>query len=203
VSVLGVLLAGGRGVRLRTDLPKALVPCAGRTLLARAHATLAALADQVVVVAPAEMALPVAGGERVADPPEASGEGPLAGLVAGLGARAFDDAVVLAVDLPLVSAELLRALRSGRGKAVAVLAMPGSAPQPLAAWYAPQAAARLAGALARGERSATAAALSLEPVLVADAQLATLPGGLDAWLNVNTPADLALAERRLSAREHA
>ncbi|HEV2105150.1 MAG TPA: NTP transferase domain-containing protein, partial [Candidatus Eisenbacteria bacterium] len=67
--VLGVLLAGGRGARLGAGGPKALATLAGRTLLSRAHAILAAVCDAVVVVAPAALALPVAPGERVDHPP--------------------------------------------------------------------------------------------------------------------------------------
>src|SRR5439155_8105257 len=96
--------------------PKALVRLAGVTLLERALAILSAVCDEVVVVAPAGLALPAPaaradpaspgaresgsapGVRRVNDPPDAAG--PLAGVVAGLGARAFARAIVLGVDLP-------------------------------------------------------------------------------------------------------
>ena len=197
MSTLGVLLAGGRGERLAQEKPKALARCAGVTLLARAMTTLSAACDSVVVVAPGDMALPVEPRQRVADPAGASG--PLGALVAGLGAHPFDEALVLSVDLPLVTPALLAALRALRGDDAALVPAPGGIPQPLAAWYAPQALARLARALEAGEHSVTRAVLELAPTLVEDALLATLPGGLAAWLNVNTPGDLAEAERRLAA----
>ncbi len=195
MRALGVLLAGGRGSRLGGGLPKALVACAGRTLLERARATLNALCDDVVVVAPGSLALPVPERERVADPPRASG--PLPAMVAGLGARAHDEALVLAVDLPLVAEGALAALRARRGGARALVPRPGGMAQPLAAWYASGAAGALAAALAAGERSVIAAVQALEPVWVEDDALARLPGGREAWLNVNTRDDLAVAEARL------
>jgi molybdopterin-guanine dinucleotide biosynthesis protein A len=197
MRALGVLLAGGRGARLGGDAPKALVVCGGRTLLERARVALREVCDEVVVVAPATMSLPVPDRERVADPPGAAG--PLAAMVSGLGARAHDEAVVLAVDLPLVGAATLASLRGRIAGARAVVPRPGGVAQPLAAWYAGDALATLATALAAGERSVTAAVSRLEVEWVEDDLLARLPGGLDAWLNVNTREDLAAAEARLAA----
>ena len=193
---LGVLLAGGRGTRLAAGTAKALVACGGRTLLARATATLEALCDAVVVVAPRELELPVPTSARVDDPPGA--RGPLAAMLAGLGARAHDEALVLAVDLPLVTAPALAALRALRGDALAVMAAPGALPQPLAAWYASGARATLAASLASGERSVIAACRTLAPRLVSDAELAAMPGGGGFQWNVNTPEDLARAEHLLA-----
>lgn len=202
MRTLGILLAGGQGTRLGADTPKALATCAGRTLLARAMATLSSACDAVVVVAPAGLDLPVATLLRVADPPDAAG--PLAALVAGLASpagRACDEALVLAVDMPLLLPATLVALRALRGAAVAVVPAPGGIPQPLAAWYTPRALAPLETALAAGERSPSRAVSALAPAIAGDEVLATLPGGLDAWLNVNTRAELEQAARRLEDAE--
>ena len=193
---LGVLLAGGRGTRLGTGIPKALVVCGGRTLLARALGTLAASCDDVVVVAPHEMDLPLTRAERVDDPPEA--QGPLPALLAGMSSRPFDEALVLAVDLPLVTPDALAALRALRGDALAVMAAPEELPQPLAAWYASGALAVLEQESDGGERSVIAACRALKPRLVRDAELAALPQGGGFQWNVNTFEDLARAERMLA-----
>ncbi|HEY3215117.1 MAG TPA: NTP transferase domain-containing protein [Candidatus Eisenbacteria bacterium] len=217
VTTLGVLPAGGRGIRLRAG-PKALVSIGGRTLLERALDSLAPLCDLVVVTAPATVPLDPALGraraggrhelERVDDPPGAVG--PLAGLVAGLGAVRYRRAVVLGVDFPLVRSEFLAALldrleggaaasSAGFVRPPAVIPAPGSIPQPLVAAYAPEAAARLRAALDRGERAAVQATLALGPLLLGEGELAALPGGLENLLNVNTPDDFAEAERRLGS----
>src|SRR5262249_10933400 len=85
----GVLLAGGQGKRLGAKLPKPLVVCAGRTLLDRALGTLAEICHRTLVVAPADMTLPVEASLRVDDPADAAG--PLAGLVTALASQSFDD----------------------------------------------------------------------------------------------------------------
>lgn len=192
-GTLGILLAGGRGSRLGLGTPKALAPWAGGTLLAHALATLREACDDVVVSAPREMALPVPDELRAADP--AGAAGPLAGLVAGLASRPWTRAVALGVDLPLVNAALLRSLGGLLGEHAAVVPAPGGRAQPLAAWYAPAALAPLAAALARGERALVPAVAALSPRYADDATLAALGAGPDAFLNVNTPADLAGAAR--------
>ena len=198
MPTLGVLLAGGRGARLGGEHPKALVPCGGRTLFARALETLEPLCDEVVVVAPAGMELPVARARRVDDPPGA--RGPLPALLAGFSAGAFDQAVVMAVDMPLVTAAALRELAALRGEALAVMTAPGGVWQPLAAWYVSGARAPLAAAHDAGERSVIAACRALAPAIVDDAARARVPDGEGFEWNVNTPEDLAHVERLLSER---
>jgi molybdopterin-guanine dinucleotide biosynthesis protein A len=199
MATLGVLLAGGRGERLGAGVPKALVACAGRTLLERARAVLDALCDVVVVVAPGVMDLPVPMADRVDDPPGRGG--PLPAVVAGLRARPHDEAFVLAVDLPLMEVSALTRLRDRRGSALAVVPRPGGVAQPLAAWYSGRACDLLAIEVEAGERSVTKAVDLLSPVWVEDAELVTWPGGREAWTNVNTREELAMAETRLAAEQ--
>ena len=199
-ATLGVLVAGGRGSRLLGHVPKALVRLGGRTLLERSLAILGEVCGEVVVAAPATLALPVPAAMRIADVPGAAG--PLAGVAAGLAARSFECALVLGVDFPLMRPAALAALRDQIdqiGDAPALLPAPGGTPQPLAAAYRPEAAAPLALALERGERALTAAVLALAPRLLADAELERLEGGLENFFNLNTPEDLAEAERRLAS----
>ena len=197
VRALGVLLAGGRGERLAAGKPKALVMCAGRTLLERARSVLFALCDDCVVMAPADMLLPLGAGEHFDDPP--GNAGPLPAMIAGLRSCDYDEALVLAVDLPLLDGSLLERLRARRGDALAVIARPGGVAQPLAAWYSSRAHERLGAELAAGERSVTAAVERLSPAYVDDAELSQWPGGREAWWNVNTRDELAFAESRLLA----
>jgi molybdopterin-guanine dinucleotide biosynthesis protein A len=210
-TTLGVLIAGGAGVRLGLGMPKALVPLAGRTLLARGVATLAALCDEVVVTAPAGLESVLGIGTLPAmardipvlfRPDGVPGRsGPLAGLLAGLTGSTCDRAVALGVDLPFVGPALLEALLDRLPGRHAVVPVPEGFPQPLAAAYAPEAAAILARAFAAGERGPTRAIEGLDALRLDDAALAGLPGGLESFLNINTRADLAAAEQRLAPRE--
>lgn len=186
---LGVLVAGGRGVRLDRGVPKALATLAGESLFERARAVLAASADAIVVAAPADVALPDEGLERVHD----AGEGPLAAAVSVLAGRRFDVAIVLGVDLPFVTPALLGALAAQAGEG-AVMPSADGREQPLAsAWSAP-AAGRLAARVAAGERAFVAAARAAGARTVDVEALGFEPSVL---ANVNTAADLAAAEDRL------
>jgi molybdopterin-guanine dinucleotide biosynthesis protein A len=182
-------------------MPKALLELGGMTLLERAVATLDQVCDEVVVTAPRGMALPVAHASLVEDTPGAGG--PLAGLVAGLGSRAHQRALVLGVDFPFMRCSALAALLARLPGRTAVLPAPGGVPQPLAAAYGGAAAPLLAERLKAGERSVTVAASSLGPLLIPDAELASLEGGLVNFFNLNTPEDREVAERRLAVGERA
>jgi molybdopterin-guanine dinucleotide biosynthesis protein A len=192
---IGIVLAGGAGARLGAGRPKALVELAGATLLARAVLTLEEVCVEVVVAAPATLALPGCRAPRVDDP--AGAAGPLAGIVAAVRAHPGRGAIVLGVDFPLVTPAFLRALIARRGSHHAVIPAPGGRAQPLAAVYAAAALAHLAARFETGERAVTAATAGLDAVRPDDAALAAITGGKDALLNVNTPADLAAAARAL------
>jgi len=197
MRTLGVVLAGGRGERLGLERPKALVTLEGRTLLDRAVATLSQGCDRVTIAAPRGVELPVTDPDRrVVD----LGEGPLSGMVAALGQSRFDRAFVMAVDFPLLRPEAIAFLLDRLPGAVAAVPAPHGRLQPLAAAYAAAAAPLLARAYESGERSAARAVEGLDPRVVGEAELAGVPGGLDNWLNVNVPGDLAEATRLLRAR---
>jgi molybdopterin-guanine dinucleotide biosynthesis protein A len=202
MPTLGVLVAGGAGARLGAGVPKALARLGGGTLLARATGTLASACDEVVVVAPAALDLPRDPRARRVDD-AAGASGPLAGMVAGLAAASWDRAFVLGVDFPFLTATTVKALleRLDRARredpsADAVIPAPGGIAQPLAAAYAPRARDLLAARLAAGERAPGRALGALVTLALDDTALAAVPGGADAFFNLNTPADLAAARAR-------
>jgi molybdopterin-guanine dinucleotide biosynthesis protein A len=195
-DLLGIVLAGGRGGRLNLGIPKALATLGGSTLLARALAVAREVADEVIVCAPASLGLPVPASASVFDPEP--GEGPLVALVAALRARPFARAIVLGVDLPFMTADALGRVATMCGPESAVVPAPGGRAQPLAAAYSPAVIAPLAAAVARGERALVPAVLALPPRLVTYAELRSALGSTDAYFNLNTPADLAEAGRRIA-----
>ncbi len=135
-----VLLAAGRGVRMRSERPKVLHEAAGRPLLARVLDTAKAVAGQaeaVIVVTSKEdsskeggtvAAFLTANHPRVSiavqDPPRGTGDAVRAAARAGAFGKA-EIVVVLSGDVPLLSAEsvkgLVEALKADRKAAVAVL----------------------------------------------------------------------------------
>ena len=105
VAATGVLLVGGASERFGS--PKALAQFRGETLAARAWRALSDVCDEVIAVGKADDAhalpFPVVG--------DGSDEhAPVYGVMAGLRAARNDVCLVLPVDTPLVTPELLREL---------------------------------------------------------------------------------------------
>src|SRR6266849_10776941 len=98
------ILAGGKSTRMGTD--KAFVTLDGRTLLARALDLARSVTSEVRIVGSAEKF--AAFGPVVEDVFRECG--PLGGIHAGLRSSPAELNLVLAVDLPFVSAELFRFL---------------------------------------------------------------------------------------------
>jgi aminoglycoside 6-adenylyltransferase len=108
--VTGILLLGGASSRFGS--PKALAPFRGETLAARAHRVLAEVCDEVLAVGKEADALelPFAVLDDGVEERAAA-----YGVVAGVRAAAHDTTVVLPVDCPLVTPELLRRLVDAEG----------------------------------------------------------------------------------------
>ncbi|MBM4184875.1 MAG: molybdenum cofactor guanylyltransferase [Gemmatimonadetes bacterium] len=184
MAMLGAVLAGGESRRFGSDKAAALV--GGRTLVERAATTLAEVFPDVVVVssgAPITTAWPYVADLR-------PGEGPLAGIEAALhhaAGRGLEGAFVLACDLPLVDADVVRAVVAALGDGPA--AAPGRAEppgwEPLCAAYRLPCLRVAAAALDRGVRSAHR--------LLEEVQAARVAVPSAAFLNVNTPPDHARA----------
>lgn len=168
-----------------------MVELGGETLLARARRTLDTVCDEVVVCAPVEVAITLGIEGMIRD--AEGGSGPLAGIVAGLASRPYDRAIVMGVDFPLMRPGTLVALLDRLDDHDAAIAEPGGVPQPLAAAYGRNAAAKLAAEWERGERSILAASRRMDTRWVDDAELREVEGGKEAFLNVNTPDDLEQA----------
>lgn len=136
-GLTGVLLVGGASARFGS--PKALARLGGETLAERGWQVLAAACDEVLAVGKLadSLDLPFA----LVDDGSAV-RAPIAGVVAGLRAASNGVAVVLPVDCPFVTRELLWRL----GRAVAV---PQTGPLPGA--YAKTMLPELESRLARGE----------------------------------------------------
>jgi len=166
----GVLLVGGASTRFGS--PKALIELDGETLAERGRRVLGEACDEVLVVGKA--------GELPFDVIDDAAEvrAPIAGVVAGLRAAAYDVTVVLPVDCPRVTPELLRAL----GEACRDAAVPQTGPLP-GAWAKsalPVLEERLANgpyALYRAYDALDVVEVDVDPALVAD---------------VDTPGDLSV-----------
>ncbi len=189
---IGVVLAGGQGRRLGGA--KATVELCGRPLVSYPLAALAAVLDEVAVLAKDATGLPSLPGAAVWIEREPR-QHPLVGLIEALALAEGRPVVVCGVDFPLLTASLVRRVAfSAPDAALAVVASHRGMIQPLLGRYHPGALERLQGELAAGDRVALrAAVMALEPVSleVDDPQ---------ALLNVNTAAELERAAQILSRR---
>jgi molybdenum cofactor guanylyltransferase len=181
--VTGCILAGGLGRRM--GAPKAAAELAGRPLISYPLAALAPVCERVVVVCKRETELPPVDAERWDEPDDP--HHPIAGITHAL-ERAGAPILVCGADMPFVTSEvaalLAAELRPGMKAAVA---FSDGRLQPLLAAYAPEALEVLRTAPADEPLTRTVESLMPIPVDVEP----------EIVFNVNTPEDLAEAERRL------
>jgi molybdopterin-guanine dinucleotide biosynthesis protein A len=199
MTVVGVLLAGGRSERMGGE-DKSLIELGGKPLIAHAAARLRTQVDRFVVNAngdPARLAFlqqPVV--------PDADGgySGPLAGILAGMdwtlaNAPAARWIATIAVDTPFIPSDLVATLlaassdvgtirlAASNGRTHRVIALwPVSLRDDLAAW------------LQSGPSKAVHDFLAARPHIAVDFDTRA---GLEPFFNINTPADLARAREML------
>lgn len=187
LNLTGYLLAGGRSSRMGTD--KALLELDGETLIERGVRTLSAVCADVWIL----------GGTLDLDrfgqvlPDRLPGAGPLGGIVTALEHTATEQNVILAVDMPFLTSDVLQTLRgaAARSGSPAVIAVSAGRPQPLCGVYAKRLLPVLRQELDAGRgkiMSALLAAGHLEEVHFADEK---------PFRNLNTPEELALARSDL------
>jgi molybdenum cofactor guanylyltransferase len=160
-GLTGILLVGGGSTRFGS--PKALAEYKGETLADRAWRLLADTCDERLAV----------GRGGLSDP----GTGPVAAIAAGLRTATYELAIVIPVDMPLLTPEALRALAD---------------------------ACRDAATAQRGPLPCVVARRMLPAFETGERRLRTVLDGLDTarvelgeelLANVNTPADLARLAR--------
>jgi len=179
----GIVLAGGRAVRLGGDKAGALL--AGRPLVEHVVEAIRAARLEPVVVAKADTPLPPLDCATVIEPDLP--RHPLCGVLAGLRATAAPAAVVCPVDMPLVTGELLRWLFD-LPDPLAVVGV-----QPLLGRYSGDLIPALVELLAL-EPPMREVAARLRARIVAEAELERFGDPARLLLNVNTAAELARAE---------
>jgi molybdopterin-guanine dinucleotide biosynthesis protein A len=193
-----VVLAGGANARYGGTL-KGFLPLGRQRIVDRVLAALQASADETIVIAndPAiARALP---GIRVQGDMRAE-RGGLSGLYSAL-VQSTDAALVVAWDMPFVSADLLRELRRiGEERSAAAIPEGAHGPEPLCAYY-PRAC------LATVERRLDEDRLRLgafvdalpAPVIMPLVDVARFGEPERLFANVNAPCDLEAAARWLDA----
>lgn len=193
-EVAGAVLLGGASSRMGRD--KAALELGGASFAARIARLLASLCEDVLLV----------GGEAPADAPGlrvADLDGPrcaLRGVASALAAARAERVLVVATDLPLMSADLLLALVAFP-QADVVLPRGPRGPEPLCAiWRREPALAAARAALAAGRLAVRDLFGALDVAWLEGADLARVDPDGAALLNANEPADLERARRLAGAR---
>lgn len=182
-QVEAFILAGGASSRMGTDKSQLLLE--DQTFAERIANTLLTVTNSIRLVGGRENSKL----STVADVyPQ---WGALGGLHAALSACRRDWAIVVACDLPFVTAELFSSLASKRGDRDAVVPMqPDGRPQPLAALYRVDPCARWATELIQaGRRRPLDLLQKVNTCWVDFAEIANLDHAERFFVNINTPDD--------------
>lgn len=194
MNLSAAILAGGLARRLGGQDKSALI-VDGARLLDRQRAALRPLTSDIVLIGyrgetPAP--LPV-------EPDRWPGTGALGGLVTALTAAHSERVLILASDLPFITAPFLAFLAAIDPAADAVVPVADGRWQPLCAVYATRTAERLRSLLERGDRAVIEAVATLKPRLVGPEALAPFDSAGRLLANINTPDDLARCSRANAA----
>jgi len=195
-----IILAGGRSSRMGTD--KAALVVEGRTLLQRAVDAVSTLVDEVVLVGAPGRPLPAVEASvplhRVDDPVE--GEGPLAGIAAGLAAIEAPVALVVGCDMPWLQPALLELLLAhAEAGARLVVPMSDGRPEGLCSAWRADALPVVRAHFEAGDRRVMSVATDLEAARLDPDDYAEADPDGRSFRNLNTPEELARATLEGSA----
>ncbi len=185
-----VLLAGGKSTRMGRD--KAFLEFNGRPLWRHQVETLYELAPaQLMIAGPTREEW--SRYDIIAD--EAEDAGPLAGVAAGLRRCSAPLLVVLAIDLPMMTAAFLRSVLESCDENRGLVPTSSRGLEPLAAIYPRTCAALAAASLKTADVSMRSFARhALEQGWLREHEIT--PDNLEIFVNLNTPADYEKSRQR-------
>jgi molybdopterin-guanine dinucleotide biosynthesis protein A len=195
-GLTGIILVGGASSRFGSD--KASAPFLGRRMLDWVVDAAGAACDSLVVVCAPGAPRPAVGPTVPVCHTQDSvpGQGPLAGLVAGLEASTTSLCFAASCDAPLLQPALIIALAALADGWDAVCPRVNGRLQPLTSVYrATTALAPLRDALSHRRLRIAATLEQLRVRVVDEHELRLVDPQLDSFRTANTPEELALIER--------
>lgn len=190
LSRAAFVLAGGKSSRMGTN--KAFLDFGGETLLSRSLAALKSVSDDVIIVgAPALFA---EFGPVISD--LFPGCGPLGGIHAALKHSSADLNLMLAVDMPFVSPELLSFLLAAAENTDAIVTVPRTSKgfQPLCAVYRRDFVETAEAHLRAGKYKIDASFSAIRLRVIEEAELSAAGFSEKNFFNINTPNDRTAAD---------
>lgn len=190
-SITGLILAGGQGQRMG-GVDKGLVELGGQPLVAHVLARLVPQVREILISANRNIERYAGFGHRVLRDEDPEYPGPLAGILQGLRAATTPWLVLAPCDSPFLPTDLVARLSNGHpvDTDIAVVRAAGEV-QPVFALLATRLASSLAAYLARGERRI------MQWYALHACRFVDCEDIAEAFLNVNTPQEIAAAERQL------
>lgn len=176
----GIVLAGGESRRMGKD--KALLPWGERNLLENAILILQPFCCDLIISS-GNPAHHFPGALRVSD--EFPGIGPMSGIYSCLNRSRTEDNLVIAADMPGLSADILRfLLHQGQGYKAAVFIRPEGMLEPLCGYYHREILGAMAKFIKRGEYTMHSFIASVRTRLVKTEELPGL-NTRNMFLNLN------------------
>ena len=195
----GIVLAGGRSARLGHD--KLAEVFGGRTLVERVVECVASLVDEVLIVTAAGRTM--TGFEEMSSVRVVTdlfpGKGPLVGLYTGLKESRSELNLVVAADMPFLSAGLLRYMLDLADGYDVVVPRVGDTVEPLHAVYAASCLPHIEAMLAGDDRSVFRLIPRLTARYLDEGEVAAIDPERRSFFNINTEDDLRRA-RELAGR---
>ena len=190
LELTGIILAGGKSSRMNAD--KASLVCGDRPLIEIVAAELLQVCSKLIIVR-GENNYQITQALSVSDLiPEC---GPLGGIYTGLTYSKTNYNMIVACDMPKISAPLVRFLaEQAKGYQVVVPCQNGYY-EPLAAIYHKNCIPVLAEAMEQGVRKVTACYPKLKVNAIAENALASELGLQNLFVNLNTPQEWELYRR--------
>jgi molybdopterin-guanine dinucleotide biosynthesis protein A len=204
-QVAAFILAGGISSRMRRE--KSLLEFAGEPLIVRTARLIDPLIAELNVIGPPERYAPL-GLNAIGDLNLGRSEGleavqtPLAGIATALNATKMPWNLILACDLPYLTAKWLDWLLKRATDSSSQIVMPRTSrgPEPLAAVYRRECAAPIIAAIQRGVRKVTDAIAEFQIEYLSESDWSELdPEGL-VLKNMNVPSDYEEARKWLETR---
>jgi molybdopterin-guanine dinucleotide biosynthesis protein A len=195
VSCVGVILAGGGATRFG-GAPKGLEMIGDQRIIDRVANALRVVSDELLLIANAPNAGEWLPGVRTARDVR-SGAGALGGLHAAL-SHAGTDILLVAWDMPFVSATLLGEMRAVGEREGADAVLPasdssGRGVEPLCGWYAASCLPAVASSLDRDDLRVVGFHKEVKVITLAAERVRAFGDPARLFSNVNTPQDLEAA----------
>jgi molybdopterin-guanine dinucleotide biosynthesis protein A len=190
MRITGVIQAGGKSMRMG-GRPKALMTLGGRRIIERVLDAMAPVVDDVLIVTNTPdlydfLRLPMVG-DAYPD------HGSLGGIYTGLAAASGDAAFTLACDMPFVHREVARLVVARAGEGDVVIPRVGGQFETMHAVYAKACLPHIETCLKAGRLRIVGFFESVRVVTIDEAEVARHRAPEVAFMNVNTPEELARA----------